>query len=168
MDEEGSDNDGELFVRSAYPPIQLPLDYSLHQKKHRIVARDVKVVAPSAVEVKPDTIDVKPETMDVKPDPLLLDRKTRDTFSTSGDRSPPMLVTTSNTLPTSLSASKVTAAEVFSHLDDSHAAMALFQLPDTLPFTTGSQAKGGGEGTEAEISEEVRPSVGGLASNVMM
>ena len=158
MDVEGSDNDSEWFVRSAYPPVQLPLDYTQHQKKHRMVTRDVKVVPPNIKAEAPDTMEVKPDT-------LIVDRKPGDSFSVSGDRSPPLLVTSSDTSPTSLSASKVTAAEVFSHVDDPQAHMVLFQLPDTLPFTPGDQTERGGEGAEEGNDEEVRPPFGGKACN---
>ena len=154
MDVEGSENDSEWFVRSAYPPIQLPLDYTQHQKKHRTVTRDVKVVPPNIKAEAPDT-------MEVKPDALTVDRKPGDSFSASGDRSPPMLVTSSDMSTTSLSASKVTAAEVFSHTDDPQAHMVLFQFPDTLPFTSRDQAERGGEGAEEGNGEEVRPPIGG-------
>ena len=149
MDVEESDNDSELFVRSAYPPVQLPLDYEQHQKKHRKGTHDVKVVTPNTKVVT--------EVTEVKPDTLMMERKTSDTFSSSGDRSPPVLVKSLNTSPSYLSASEVTVAQVFSRLDDPQAHMVLFQLPDTLPFAPGDQTEEGGEGAAEGISEEVRP-----------
>ena len=170
MDVEESDSDSELFVRSAYPPVQLPLDYEQHQKKHRMGTHDVKVVTPNTKVVTPNTKVVTPNTKvvtpntkvvtevtEVKPDTLMMERKTSDTFSSSGDRSPPVLVKSLNTSPSYLSASEVTVAQVFSHLDDPRAHMVLFQLPDTLPFAPGDQTEEGGEGAAEGISEEVRP-----------
>lgn len=165
MDVDGSDSDGELFAHSAYPPVQLPLDYTQHQKKHRIVTPSGKVVT---AKTKVEAPDIKPVTLDTKPvipDTSIAELKTGDAFSTdvtskSDDRSHPSLVTSSNIQPSSVSASEVTAAEVFSHLDDPHAHMVLLQLPDTLPFTSGDQMEEGGEEAEEANSEEVRPSLG--------
>ena len=165
MDVDGSDSDSELFAHSAYPPIQLPLDYTLHQKKHRIVTPGAKVVGSSTIVETPDTKPLALDPSSVIPDTSMAERKIGDTSSTgvtskSSDRSHPALVTSSKIQPSSMSASEVTAAEVFSHLDDPRAHMVLLQLPDTLPFTPGDQMEEGGEGAEEANGEEVRPSVG--------
>ena len=165
MDVDGSDSESELFAHSAYPPIQLPLNYTQHQKKHRTVTTGGKVVTSSIPKVEmPDT---KPVTVDAKAvipdDTSMSERKTSDISTAdvtykSGDKCHPALVT-STVQPSSMSASEVTAAEVLSHSDDPQAHMVLLQLPDTLPFTAGDQMEEGGEGAEETNSEEVRPSL---------